>query len=245
MQLIHERLSLVQMIRKIVSKIRDVLSRITFKGWVKRLVVFSFLLLLWSNYRVYAVSKDHISSNLNDLPNAKTALLLGTSRLLKGGKQNWYFEFRIRACVDLYNSGKVKNILISGDNSRVEYNEPEDMKQELIKRGVPAHKIFLDYAGFDTYDSVLRAWKIFGQTEFIVVSQKQHNQRAVYIARRNGLTAYGYNATDVKKMGGIKTKIREYFACVKAFLDVLFNVDPYFLGEREYIGKVEDFPSIE
>jgi SanA protein len=233
------------MIRKIVLKIRGFLIRITFKGWVKRLIIFSLVLLFWSNYRVYAVSKDHISSNLNDLPNTKTALLLGTSRLLKGGKQNWYFELRIRACVELYNSGKVKNILISGDNSHVEYNEPEDMKQELIKRGVPENKIYLDYAGFDTYDSVLRAWKIFGQTEFIVVSQRFHNQRAVYIARRNGLTAYGYNAPDVKKMSGIKTKIREYFACVKAFLDVLFNVDPYFLGKREYIGKVENFPSVE
>ena len=80
---------------------------------------------------------------------------------------------------------------------------------------------------------MILANRIFGQDEFVVVSQKFHNQRAVYIGRKNGLSVIGYNARDVKKMSGLKTKIREYFACVKAFLDVTFNVDPYFLREKE------------
>jgi SanA protein len=203
---------------------------------VKRLiysvVIISVFFVVWSNFRVYSVSKDFLSGDIKALPNSKTALLLGTSKYVKHGRMNWYFELRIRACVELFNSGKVKNILISGDNGQVGYNEPEDMKQELMRRGIPEKRIFLDYAGFDTYDSVIRAWKIFGQTEFIVVSQKFHNQRAVYIARKNGLTTFGYNADDVRKMSGIKTRIREYFACVKAFFEVFFNVDPHFLGEK-------------
>lgn len=193
------------------------------------IVVFFFIL---ANYSVYTESKNYISSNLNELPKTKVCLLLGTSRTLKKGKPNDYFFNRIDACVRLYESGKVKFILISGDNSTKNYNEPEDMKQELIDRGIPANRIFLDYAGFDTYDSVIRANKVFGLNSFIVVSQKFHNQRAVYIARRFGIKAYGYNAADVKKMSGIKTKIRESFACVKAYFEVKMGVDPKFLGEK-------------
>jgi SanA protein len=180
---------------------------------------------------VYYESKDFITDDIRKLPKYKVCLLLGTSRLLKKGQLNEYFFNRINACVELYVSGKVEFVLISGDNGRETYNEPEDMKLELIARGIPEKCIFLDYAGFDTYDSVIRANKIFGQKEFIVVSQKFHNQRAVYIARRFGIKAYGYNAEDVQKMSGFKTKLREYFACTKAYFEVKLNVDPKFLGE--------------
>jgi SanA protein len=208
---------------------------ITWKGWLKFALFLVLTALFWSNYKVYSVSKEFITNDVQVLPESSCALLLGTSKELKDGRKNLYFEYRIEACVELFRTGKVKKVLISGDNSRSDYNEPEEMKQELLKLGIPEKSIFLDYAGFDTYDSVLRAWKIFGQTEFIVVSQKFHNQRAVYIARENGLTVFALNAKDVRKMSGVKTKFREYFACVKAYFDVLFNVDPYFLGEREFL----------
>ena len=205
----------------------------------KKVVLYSFLLsvfiVCWSNFSVYYESKDFISEDVAELPSVKTGLLLGTSRNLRGGFENAYFFHRIDACVKLYGGGKIKNVLISGDNGRKDYKEPEDMKQELIARGIPAAHIFLDYAGFDTYDSVLRAWKIFGQKSFIVISQHFHNQRAVYIARRFGLNAYGYDATDVQKMYGIKTKFREFFACVKAYFEVKLNVEPTFLGEQIHI----------
>jgi len=202
----------------------------------KKVVMYSFLLsvfiVCWSNFSVYYESKDFISKDISELPPVKTGLLLGTSRNLRGGFENAYFFNRIDACVQLYDAGKIKNVLISGDNGRKDYNEPEDMKKELVARGIPEKHIFLDYAGFDTYDSVLRAWKIFGQKSFIVISQHFHNQRAVYIARRFGLNAYGYDATDVQKMYGIKTKFREFFACVKAYFEVKLNVEPTFLGEQ-------------
>jgi SanA protein len=187
----------------------------------------------YANFSVFTTSKNHLYNSLKEVPEKKTGLLLGTSRTLKNGMPNQYFYLRIKACVELFEAGKIKQILISGDNGTKAYNEPLDMKEELMRRGVPENKIFLDYAGFDTYDSVIRANRIFGQDEFVVVSQKFHNQRAVYIGRKNGLSVIGYNARDVKKMSGLKTKIREYFACVKAFLDVTFNVDPYFLREKE------------
>jgi SanA protein len=189
----------------------------------------------WSNFSVYYESKNFLFSKAKKLPSTKTALLLGTSKTLKNGNDNLYFNYRIDACLDLFRSGKVSHILISGDNGSKEYNEPQDMKNELISRGIPSEKITLDYAGFDTYDSVLRAKMIFGQDAFIVVSQKFHNQRAVYIARRNGIHAYGYNARDVKKMNGLKTKIREFFACLKAYIEVKVKVSPTYLGERVLI----------
>jgi SanA protein len=180
---------------------------------------------------VYYESKYFITNDLKKLPKHKVCLLLGTSRTLRKGKLNDYFFNRINACVELYQSGKVKFVLISGDNGSIGYNEPEDMKKELVARGIPERNIFLDYAGFDTYDSVVRANVVFGLQEFIVVSQKFHNQRAVYIARRFGIKAYGYNADDVRKMSGLKTKLREYFACTKAYFEVKLNVSPTFLGE--------------
>jgi SanA protein len=213
-------------------KFKPNIQGIKWKRILVYLTLFSFLLLSWSNFSVYYESKNFISNDLNDLPNVKTGLLLGTSRTIGRGRRNDYFFNRIDACLALFQSGKITTLLISGDNSSVGYNEPQDMKNELIARGVPAEKIYLDYAGFDTYDSVIRAWKIFGQKKFIVISQHFHNQRAVYIARRFGIDAYGFDAKDVKKMNGLKTKFRELFACVKAYVEVKFSVDPTMLGEE-------------
>ena len=106
------------------------------------------------------------------------------------------------------------------------------MKKELISAGVPDSVIFLDYAGFRTFDSMIRAKEVFGQTKFIVVSQQFHNERAIFIARKYGIEAYGYNAEDVDAYSGIKTKIRELFARVKVFIDVYTNKHPKFLGEK-------------
>lgn len=213
---------------KLKAIFRSIFSFKSFKIVSICLVIIAF----WSNFSVYYESKNFLFSKAKNLPSTKTALLLGTSKKLRNGNDNLYFKYRIDACLELFRSGKVSHILISGDNGSKEYNEPQDMKNELISRGIPEEKISLDYAGFDTYDSVLRAKVIFGQDAFIVVSQKFHNQRAVYIARRNGIHAFGYNARDVKKMNGLKTKIREFFACVKAYLEVKVNVNPTYLGEK-------------
>ncbi len=210
----------------IIQKLRN--------NW-KRLALYSILLVvflfIWSNVWIHYESKDFVSKDLNALPSCKVGLLLGTSKMLKNGNENPFFTFRINATVELYNSGKIKHVLISGDNSRKEYNEPEDMKNALIALGIPADKISLDYAGFDTYDSVLRANKIFGQTSFIVISQEFHAARAVYIARRFDLDVWAYAAKDVSKSKSFLTHFREYFARVKAYVEVKLGIDPYFLGE--------------
>ena len=192
----------------------------------------SVLFVWWANHKIETETKNFVSYDIQKLPNEKVGLLLGTSKILKSGWKNLYFFNRIDAAEQLYKSGKIKYILISGDNSTKDYSEPEDMQAELLKRGIPADKIVLDFAGFRTLDSVVRAKEIFGQNSFIIISQKFHNERAVYLARKNGIEAYGYNAKDVNKYAGFKTKVREYFARVKVFVDFLLGVEPKFGGEK-------------
>lgn len=192
----------------------------------------SVLFILWANFKIDAESEDYVTSELSKLPNEKTGLLLGTSKTLSNGTPNAYFFNRIIAAAELYKSGKIQNIIVSGDNSKKDYNEPEEMKNELIKAGVPAEKIFEDFAGFRTLDSVIRAKEIFGQNSYIIISQRFHNERAVYLARKNGIEAYGYNAADVNKYAGIKTNAREKLARAKVFWDFIFGVEPKYGGDK-------------
>lgn len=198
----------------------------------RRYIILFVILTIWANVTIVNKSKDYITDNVNDLKPENVGLLLGTGKFLSNGSPNDFFFNRIDAAVELFKSNKIKFVIISGDNSKKDYNEPLDMKNELVKRGISENKIFLDYAGFRTLDSVIRAKEIFGQNSFIVISQKFHNERAVYLARRNGIEAYGYNAKDVEAYKGFKTKLREYFARDKVFLDILFGIEPKFLGEK-------------
>ena len=181
------------------------------------------------------VSKDtrnDLFSEINLIPKNKVALLLGTSKFLSGGRPNQYFRNRIDATLNLYNNGKIQKIVISGDNSRKDYNEPQDMKNELVKKGIPANNIYLDYAGFNTYDSVIRMREIFSQNSFTVISQEFHNERAIYIAKSLEMKVIGFNAKDVDVYNGFKTKVREKLARVKMFLDIFTNRNPKFLGKK-------------
>lgn len=196
----------------------------------------SVLFVWWANHKIETETKNFVSYDIQKLPNEKVGLLLGTSKILKSGWKNLYFFNRIDATEQLYKSGKIKYILISGDNSTKDYSEPEDMQAELLKRGIPADKIVLDFAGFRTLDSVVRAKEIFGQNSFIIISQKFHNERAIFLARKYGIEAYGFNAKDVNKYFGFKTKIREYFARVKVFVDFTLGIEPKFGGEKVEIS---------
>lgn len=194
------------------------------------IVVFASLFIC--NNLISNSSNEFTYNDPASIPVCKTGLLLGTSKYLKNGNINLYFENRILATVELFKNEKIKYVVVSGDNSRVNYDEPSDMKQELIKRGVDSTKIFLDYAGFRTFDSMVRFKEIFGQSEGIVISQQFHNERAIYIGQKLDLKLYGYNAKDVGKYYGFKTMLREKFARVKVILDFLTGAQPKFLGEK-------------
>ncbi len=197
----------------------------------------ALLLLIFSNYTISQTSKNKTFSSTAQIKKNKVGLLLGTSKFYKDGGLNLYFEYRIDAAVELYQSQKIDYILVSGDNSSIYYNEPIAFKKALVKRGIPAEAIYLDYAGFRTLDSVIRAKAIFEQEEITIISQRFQNERAIYIAEQKGIKAIGYNAKDIEGSDGLKMQFREYFARTKAFLDIVFNVQPKFYGERIPIGR--------
>jgi SanA protein len=205
---------------------------------------FVFLLLglllvgfvLFCNWVVNRTSAAYLYSEASLVPHHRVGLVLGTSEKLGSGKPNPYFAYRIAAAVELYKSGRVDYLLLSGDNSQKNYNEPEDMKAALVAQGVPAGKIYLDFAGFRTLDSVVRAREIFGQDSFVVISQRFHNQRAVFLARQKGIDAIAYNALDVYGSDGTWTHAREMLARVKVFVDLYLGKEPHFLGEKIKIG---------
>ncbi|GEM49857.1 hypothetical protein DC3_54920 [Deinococcus cellulosilyticus NBRC 106333 = KACC 11606] len=164
-------------------------------------------------------------------------MLLGTSKFV-GERINLFYQYRLDAAVELYQSQKIDYVLVTGDNSTVQYDEPTTMRNDLVQRGIPEDHIVLDYAGFRTLDSVVRANRVFGQEAFTVISQKFHNERAVYLARAHGLDAIGFNAQDVGGYGGMRVLLREQFARLAAILDVkVLNTQPKFLGEPIQIGK--------
>lgn len=203
--------------------------------WIKRLFILGILAItaiLFLNQYVVWKTKNLTFDSSTDITTKKVALVLGTSKYVGNGTTNLFYKYRIDAAVKLYTEGKIKFILISGDNGTRRYNEPKTIKADLIARGIPEEVIFLDYAGFRTLDSIVRCKKVFGETDIIVISQKFHNERAIYLAQSYDMTAIGYNATDITGRYGIRTHIREYAARVKMFIDIWVGKEPKFLGEK-------------
>lgn len=186
---------------------------------------------------IVKATKNKLYTDVKDIPYNKVGLLLGTAKHLEGGYVNLYYTYRIRAASELFKAKKIKYIVISGDNGRKEYNEPEMMRSDLIKAGVDSTHIYLDYAGFRTFDSVIRLREIFSQTSATIISQPFHNARAVYIASKEGVDAIGFNAQDVSLNYGFKVQAREKLARVKVFVDYFLGATPKFLGEKIQIPE--------
>ena len=198
------------------------------------LLIISILLLaiiITHKYISYQAS-DHLYDSTATIPKNKVGLLLGTSKYAEGGAINRFYKHRIDAAVALYKAGKIDFILVSGDNGSKSYDEPSTFKEDLVLLGVPEDRIYLDFAGFRTLDSVVRAKEIFGQTQITIISQKFHNERAIYLAKNRHIDAIGYNAKEVKAKYSIKTYLREYLARVKASIDLVFNKQPKYLGDK-------------
>lgn len=208
------------------------------------ILIFStgMFLLIFANQTVKAC-EEKIYSSIEKIPPGNVGLLLGTNPFVRG-QDNLYFTTRIKAAAALYHRRKIRKILVSGDNRYQDYNEPEAMSLALQQLGIPEKDIVLDYAGFRTLDSVVRAKKIFLCKKLTVISQKFHCERAIFIAEAHEISAIGFAAEDP---GGnnlpVKYKLwlRECLARFVAFLDVrLFHRTPYFLGEPIRISGMEE-----
>lgn len=194
-------------------------------------------LVIFSNTVVELQSRQHTYNAIENIPYNEVGLVLGTSKSLANGRVNLYFKYRMEAAARLFNAGKIDYILVSGDNSRRSYNEPIEMQKDLIRRGIPQEKIYLDYAGFRTFDSVLRCKKVFGQTAVTIISQSWHNKRAIFIARHHDIEVVAFNARSVSLAYDKSTRIRELLARVKVLLDIyILNKQPKFLGDPVKIG---------
>lgn len=207
----------------------------------KKNILLSLVLLLFVTVLLTYLCDKIIVDNANnslysetkEIPFNRVGLLLGTTKYTKtAGFTNPYYTFRIEAASKLIRENKIKYLIISGDNGHKEYNEPELMRKDLMKAGIDSSKIFLDYAGFRTLDSIKRVKEVFGQDSVTIISQKFHNERAIYIASKEKIYAIGFNAKDVTKTQGFKTQLREKFARVKVFLDYIFGVKSKFLGKK-------------
>lgn len=176
-------------------------------------------------------SHGRLYDDVAQIPAQPTGLVLGTSPVTRDGHANPYFTHRMQAAAALYHAGKVKDLVLSGDNRRDDYNEPEAMQQALMALDVPEAHLYLDFAGLRTLDSVLRMAHVFGQENFIIVSQAFHNERAVYLANQHGLNTYAYNAPKVAITAfAFRTFVREKLARVKVVMDVWLDKQPRHLG---------------
>jgi SanA protein len=194
-------------------------------------------LLAWlAERRLDQLSAPYIVDTPARLPDLTVALVLGAAPIGPEGGPNRYFEYRLDAAASLWHTGKAKFLLVSGDNRRNDYDEPTAMRAGLMERGVPAEAIYRDFAGLRTRDSVLRARSIFGQTRLIIVSQRFHLARAVFLARQEGIEAWGLEARDVDAPYSVFTTLRRYPSALRAYYDVWLETPARHAGEPITIG---------
>ena len=167
-----------------------------------------------------------------DAPRTEVAVVFGAG--LWDGEPSPYLAHRLDAAATLYRAGRIEVVLVTGDNSREDYDEPDAMRAYLVAHGVPDRRIVSDYAGFDTWDSCVRARRIFGVREAVLISQGFHIRRALALCRAAGVASYGIGVDAKHDVTWYYGGTREILAAGKAALDALFRPDPRFLGPREH-----------
>lgn len=188
--------------------------------------------LVGSTILVQRATRGRTYSDVAAVPFRRVGLVLGTSRLLGDGRPNGFFDNRIAAAAALIRARKVDYLIVSGDNHIQGYDEPGDMKAALIQAGVPPERIYCDYAGFRTLDSIVRVREVFRQNQVTIVSQEFHNQRAIYIALHHDIDAIGFNARDIDAYYSFKTRVREVFARANMMIDLYVRRrSPKYLGK--------------
>jgi SanA protein len=208
--------------------------------WLKKIFISSviipgiFLLALFLNYNFIAEEgSSKIYYDLDFLQPVEVGLVLGTSKYTVSGNINSFYKNRIDAAVRLFEAGKVEYLIVSGDNRHASYNEPRNMMKDLIDAGVPTDRVIPDYAGFRTFDSMVRARKVFMLDSVLLVSQAFHLERALFIAQRNDLNAIGFAAVFPNNEGSFNVIVREYFARIRMMLDLyVLKTEPHFLGDE-------------
>jgi SanA protein len=190
------------------------------------------LLVVLSNRWVINSSDAYIYDTWSLLPETDVGIVLGTSTFTRDGKPNPHFAGRIHAAVELYQIGKIKKIVVSGANPDTTYNEPRKMWQELTKQGIPSADIRMDFAGFRTLDSIVRAQAVFGLSRATIITQRYHAYRAVFIGKKLGMEVVAYAAPGQEPGFDVRLTVREWLARFRVVLDMfLLQTEPKFLGD--------------
>ncbi|MHB0865297.1 MAG: SanA/YdcF family protein [Minisyncoccota bacterium] len=211
-----------------------------FFNFIELCLLSLFVFILVTNIVFHVTTAPYIYARASDAPSAEAVLIPGAA-LLPDNTPAPIFIDRVNAAIDLYETGKVSKILVSGDNSTVSHNEVNPVRRYLVAKGIPEQDIFLDHAGFDTYSSMYRARHIFGVTSVLITSQSFHLPRAVFIARHLGIQAFGVS-TDAGHLL-LRNYIREIFSDEKAVFNLLFQTKPKYLGDTIPItGDGRNYP---
>lgn len=206
------------------------INRIIFWSFMSIIAAAAFTMISDSYIKSF---QKYSTNDLSQFEQHQVGMVLGTAKYTQFGTVNLFYKYRLESTLELYHNGVIKRILVSGDNGTLAYNEPRMFFNDLVAGGVKPNDIFLDFAGFRTLDSVVRAKKVFKQDKLIIISQQFHNERALFLARKNGIDAVAFNARSVDFSFSRKTFIREKLARVKAVLDYyILNTQPRFLGEQ-------------
>lgn len=209
-------------------------------SWSVRALALLLLGIFIINGAIYLASRRYIYNEVRQAPQADVVIVPGAA-VLSNAVPAPIFKDRADAAIALYKAGKVTKILVSGDNSAVSHNEVNPARRYLIEKGILDQDIFLDHAGFDTYSSMYRARAIFGVSSAIITTQSFHLPRAVFIARRLGIEAYGVNA-DLGHML-LRNYLREVLANEKALLDLVLHRTPKYLGDAiPIMGDGREYP---
>ena len=204
------------------------------KKIIKYLVIVFIIIILTIlsiNFYVKASTQKQIieNNNYSDLNDIDCIIVLGAG--IWGDKPSPMLEDRLLEAIELYKNNVSSKILMSGDHGRIEYDEVNTMKNFAIEKGVDSEDIFMDHAGFSSYESIYRAKEIFGAKKVVIVTQKYHLYRTLYIANRLGLEAYGVGSDPREYIGATYREMREILARNKDFVKCIFKPEPTYLGD--------------
>ncbi len=205
---------------------------------IKRLIIFCFclgaaglLVLLGINAQVKGVVKERIVESDKILMEEADCILVLGCQVKEGGEPSHMLRDRLQRGVEVHNNGASDKLLMSGDHGRTDYNEVETMKQYAIDEGIDSENVFMDHAGFSTYESIYRAKEVFGVKKMIIITQEYHLYRALYIAEKLGIEAYGV-ASDYHIYAGQSMRdLREVLARAKDFVTTIVKPEPTYLGD--------------
>lgn len=200
-------------------------------------VLVATVLCAASKYWVHSATSARVYKDIAQVPKCRVALVLG-AKVYPGGRLSPILSDRVDKAIELYKAGKVKKLLMSGDNRVIRYNEPQRMAEYAIQQGIPAADVSMDFAGRRTYDSVYRARHVFGLNQLVVVSQSCHAERAIFLCDRLGIRAHGVSADVAPHLSGssgLRMAVREFPACLAVLVDTYIRRPVPMLGKAERI----------